>query len=157
MKLKLFVFWFMVSSISFTTFSKDVYDYQIIDRDGIVYLKNERAPFTGKVMEKKNRNYYLNGRPHGKWLSFYSNGRLKSIENWKNGKLFGKYVLYQENGKKIFETTYLNGKDNGEYFLFHSNGRLQVQGKFKNGIPKGTWKYYNSKGKLIGKAIYPEN
>lgn len=156
MKFNLFVIFFVVSSALFSA-SKGVYDNEVIDKKGIVYLKSTLSPFTGKVMTKKDRSYYLNGRPHGKWLTFYKNGNLKSIESWKNGKLFGKYILYQENGIKIFETTYLNGKDNGVYLLFHTNGQVQVQGRFKNGIPKGTWKYYNDKGKLVGKAIYPDD
>ena len=156
MKLTLLIIFFIINSISFSV-SKSAYDYEIIEKKGIIYLKNETSPFTGKVITKKDRNYYLNGKPHGKWLTFYPNGNLKSIEGWRDGKLFGKYILYQEDGTKIFETTYLNGKDNGDYFLFHENGQIQVQGKFKNGIPKGVWKYYNSRGKLTGKATYPEN
>lgn len=156
MKLNLFILLILASSITFST-SKSVYDYEVIEKKGILYLKKDNSPFTGKVILKKDRNFYVNGKPQGKWVTFYSNGNLKSIENWKNGKLFGKYVLYQENGIKIFETTYLNGKDNGNYFLYHKNGQLQVEGRFKHGIPKGIWKYYNERGKLVGKAIYPED
>lgn len=155
MKFNFILLFFIITLTSFSV-SKSAYDYEIIEKNGIIYLKNETSPFTGKVISKKDRNFYVNGKPHGKWLTFYPNGNLKSIESWKNGKLFGKYILYQENGTKIFETTYLNGKDNGNYFLFHENGQIQVQGRFKNGIPKGIWKYYNSKGKLTGKATYPE-
>lgn len=156
MKFNLLILFFIINYISFSS-TKSAYDYEITEKRGIIYLKKDSSPFTGKVITKKDRSFYLEGKPHGKWLTFYPNGNLKSIESWKNGKLFGKYILYQENGTKIFETTYLNGKDNGNYFLFHPNGQIQVQGRFKNGIPKGVWKYYNSKGKLIGKAIYPDN
>lgn len=126
----------------------------IKEYDGLVYLKNSNIPFTGKVKDEKDRIYYKNGRPTGKWITFFKNGNIKSIENWYDGKLNGKYVIYQENGKKVMQTRYLNGKDNGEYFLFHENGVLQVKGNFRNGKPIGIWKYYNSKGKLKGKADY---
>lgn len=154
-KFFLLIMIFNIFSISYS--SRTAYDSQLVEKKGIMYYKNESVPFSGRVIFNKDRNYYLNGKPNGKWLVFYKNGNLKSIENWKNGKLYGKYILYQENGLKIFETTYLNGKDNGEYYLYHKNGKLQVQGRFSNGVPKGTWKYYNSKGKMIGKAVYPEN
>ena len=102
-KIFLLIILFNIFSISYS--SKSVYETQLIEKRGIVYYKNETTPFTGRVIFKKDRSYYLNGKPHGKWLIFYNNGNLKSIENWKNGKLYGKYILYQDNGLKIFETT----------------------------------------------------
>ncbi|WP_291259472.1 toxin-antitoxin system YwqK family antitoxin [Fusobacterium sp.] len=156
--MKKILFILLIFNLSVLSFSSNetVFETQLIEKQGVIYHKNNHAPFTGRVIIKKDRNYYLNGKANGKWLTFYPNGNLKSIENWKNGKLFGKFVLYQENGNKIFETVYLNGKDNGKYLLFHKNGVLQVQGTFSNGIPKGTWKYYNKSGKLVGKAVYPD-
>lgn len=156
---KIFVILTIFNIFSVQLFSNEkrtVYENQLVEKKGMVYCKGDSMPFTGRVISNKNRNYYLNGKPNGKWLTFYANGNLKSIENWKNGKLYGKYVLYQKNGIKIFETKYFNGKDDGIYILYHENGVIQVQGRFSKGIPKGTWKYYNSKGKLIGKAVYPE-
>ncbi len=38
--------------------------------------------------------------------SFYKNGNIKSIVNWKMGKLNGKYVIYESNGRKSTETIY---------------------------------------------------
>lgn len=134
--------------------SKTINDNEGIDINGIMYYKSDLTPFTGRLKFHKDRSYYKNGKPHGKWLTFYPNGNLKSIENWKEGELVGKFVLYQNDGSKIFETIYLNGKDNGDYYLYHNNGKVQVQGRFLNGVPKGTWKYYNDKGKLTGKAQY---
>lgn len=129
-------------------------DSQAIDINGTMYCKSDLTPFSGKLVYHKDRRYYQNGRPHGKWLCFYPNGNLRSIENWKNGQLVGKYVLYEKDGHKIFETTYLNGKDNGDYFMYHKNGKIQVKGHFINGVPTGTWSFYNDKGKLTGRAKY---
>lgn len=157
MKKNIFFSLFLVFfSLSYSNSLRSVDERQIKEKKGVVYFLNETTPFSGKVISNKDRSYYLNGKPHGKWLTFYPNGNLRSIENWKNGKLCGKYILYQSNGLKIMETSYSNGKDNGIYKLFHKNGALQVSGRFSNGIPKGIWKYYNSKNKLIGKAEYPE-
>ena len=148
----------MLLAISLVSFSapKTADTSRMREENGITYYFNEDTPFTGKVIDKKDRNYYTDGKPDGKWVTFFPNGALKSIENWKNGKLNGKYVIYQENGLKVMQTSYINGNDNGEYFLYHENGNLQVQGYFKNGIPIGTWKYYHPDGKLKGKAIYPD-
>lgn len=126
----------------------------IIDKNGIIYVKGEESPFTGMVKDKKNKEYYKNGLPHGKWLTFYSNGVLKSIENWKEGKLNGKYVLYNESGDKMMENNYSNGKDDGRFQLFYSDGTLQMEGYFRNGTVIGEWKNYDTRGKIVGKIQY---
>lgn len=128
----------------------------IREKDGMIYYSGDTTPFTGKVRDEKDRTYYKDGRPNGKWITFFPNGNIKSIENWEDGKLNGKYVIYQENGIKVMETNYLMGQDNGKYFLYHENGVLQIEGQFKKGIPSGTWKYYHPTGKLKGKAVHSD-
>lgn len=150
-KITILLIFLTISSAAFSIYrTADISN--IREEDGITYSANDNIPFTGKVKDEKDRTYYKDGKPNGKWITFFPNGNIKSIENWKNGKLNGKYVIYQENGKKVMETNYLDGRDNGSYFLYHENGVLQVEGYFKMGVPIGTWKYYNSKGKLKGKA-----
>lgn len=126
----------------------------IIDKNGIIYVKGESSPFTGVVKDKKNREYYRDGVPHGKWLTFYSNGVLKSIENWKYGKLNGKYVLYNKDGDKMMENNYSDGRDEGRFQLFYPDGKLRMEGYFKNGTVTGEWKNYDTHGKIIGKIQY---
>lgn len=154
MKKTISIFLLILACSSISSAAQTINYNEGVDIEGTMYLKFTLTPFTGKIVTNKDRSYYKDGKPHGKWLSFYPNGNLKSIENWKNGQLVGKFVLYQMNGSKVFETTYLNGKDNGNYFMFHDNGKVEVEGKFLNGVPKGTWKFYNEKGKLTGKAEY---
>jgi hypothetical protein len=60
-------------------------DLRIVEK--LYYLKDSDVPFTGKVSEGRDRLYYLNGKQDGKWISFYKNGNIKSIINWKDGKL----------------------------------------------------------------------
>lgn len=144
-----------ISAVAFSNYrTADVSN--IKEEDGITYFSGDNTPFTGKVKDEKDRAYYKDGRPDGKWVTFFPNGNIKSIENWKNGRLNGKYVIYQENGKKVMETNYLNGRDNGNYFLYHENGVLQIEGHFKMGVPSGTWKYYHPTGKLKGKAVHSD-
>lgn len=152
---KIVVISFMLLS-SILSYSKQttLEERQAIDINGTMYYKATLTPFSGKLTHHKDRKYYTNGKPDGKWLCFYTNGNLKSIENWKKGKLVGKYILYAKNGRKVFETTYINGKDNGEYYMYYPDGQLQVKGQFKIGVPTGTWSFYNQNGKLTGKTVY---
>ena len=125
-------------------------DLKIIDK--IYYLKSTNEIFSGKVTEGRDRFYYLDGKPEGKWLEFYKSGNLKSIINWKNGKLTGKYIVYDKNGKKSTEAIYKDGKENGKYFLYYSNGNIRTKGEYENGKPIGVWEYFDKDGKLTGKA-----
>ena len=133
-------------------------DYSgILNKDGKIFVKTNRKPLTGMVKFKKDREFYRNGIAEGKWLSFYSNGRIKSIENWRSGELNGKYVLYSQEGHKTFQTYYLKGKDHGVFELYHENGRPHIIGKFNNGQAIGIWNYYNENGRLVGKRDYTLN
>lgn len=137
-----------------TAAQKSVYKNQIRDIGGITVSVNGNKPFTGMVKDGKDREFYVNGKPSGKWISFYSNGKLKSIENWKDGNLHGKYILYSENGKKILETSYKKGVDNGKYVIYYPNGKPHILGHIKNGKPNGKWKKYAYNGKLISTSKY---
>ena len=118
--------------------------------DGVRIYKIDGVPYTGMVSEARDRSFYENGVATGKWLTFYQDGNIKSIENWKAGKLNGKYILYGKNRKKTIEEYYTDGIDNGIYLIFHDNGVPYIVGSFKNGKPSGKWLYYDSHGKLYG-------
>lgn len=139
---KIIVFMFIVSVFSYSS----VLNYnQVKDVNGITISKKTKSPFTGMVKKQKDREFYKNGKPNGKWLYFYINGNLKSIENWKDGKLHGKYILYSSNGEKYLETNYKKGIDNGKYKIFYFDGKLRIAGKLKKGKPIGSWRNYTTK------------
>lgn len=146
MKKKLTGIFILIFSLVSLGAIREVYKKDTKDNNGVVYVIGETTPFTGKIKDTKDRHYYLDGRPEGKWITFHPSGAMKSIENWSKGKLNGKYVIYQENGTKIMETTYSNGKDNGKYILYHLDGKVKIRGQLSNGTPYGTWDYYDEKG-----------
>ena len=150
---KISIVFYLMSQLAFGNYSQVDYS-KILNKNGKIFVKNTGTPFTGMVTFQKDREFYKNGIPEGKWLSFYSNGRIKSIENWRNGELNGKYVLYSQDGHKTFQTYYLKGKDHGLFKLYHENGRPHIVGNFNNGRAIGIWNYYNQNGKLIGKREY---
>lgn len=136
-KIVIFIF-----SISIFSYSVSLDYTQIKDINGITINRITKRSFTGMVRRKKDREFYKDGQPNGKWLSFYPSGHLKSIENWKKGKLDGKYILYRENGEKYLETRYTKGLDNGNYKVFYSDGKLRIAGKLKRGKAVGNWENY---------------
>lgn len=130
-------------------------DKDIVEKNGKVYLKSDLTLYSGMVIDDRDRYFYTEGIPNGKWLTFYKNGNLKSIENWKDGKLNGKYIIYLKDGTKSLETFFTDGKDDGNYYLFNENGTPKVEGRFIKGKPAGHWKYFDRNGKLLKTAVYP--
>jgi hypothetical protein len=42
---------------------------------------------------------FKNGKKHGKWVKYYRNGSLESINRYRKGDLFGKQKDYYSNGQ----------------------------------------------------------
>ena len=154
MKKFFILFMFLILCTLSSAKTQKVSRQQIKDVGDITISLIGNEPFTGMVADGKDREYYVKGKPDGKWVAFYDNGKMKSIENWKNGMLNGKYILYNEKGKKVLETYYKNGIDNGKYAIYHANGKPRILGQIKNGIPVGKWKRYSMDGKLAGISKY---
>jgi len=92
-------------------------DYNsLILEEGIIYQADAEEPFkgtaemrdeSGRVLYKAK---YQNGRPHGKFASFYPDGAKESEGRMKEGQLHGKVVYYYPDGKKKSRYTYEKGK-----------------------------------------------
>ncbi|NUM50401.1 MAG: toxin-antitoxin system YwqK family antitoxin [Flavobacteriales bacterium] len=94
----------------------------------------------GRPFSKRTFTYYNNGKKrsetffilypeevaHGTWYEWHENGKLKSQNNYLNGKINGEWKSWHENGKRSFKATY---KDNQ--------------------LVKGSWVEYNQKGRKI--------
>ncbi|MCI6153266.1 toxin-antitoxin system YwqK family antitoxin [Fusobacterium perfoetens] len=134
---KFLCFFSLIFTISFSQKIK------LEENNGILLNKDDKKPFTGVLKDGRDRQYFYKGKANGKWLSFYSNGKLKTIENWKDGKLDGKYIVYTEDGKKYMEVFYEEGIEDGYYKLFNLDGSPRIVGRFKDGKATGKWKRYN--------------
>lgn len=121
---------------------------------------------------------YFNGNMDG-FTKNYSDGKLTSMYESKNGKVVGTHK-YFEKGKlyaegnlnfnkkngvwKIYyenegyeEITYLNDVEHGKCINFYENGKLMSEGQFDKGKRTGKWKGYHENGNLRKLAVYKEN
>lgn len=101
-KFFLITFLLLLSTLSFGKMVA-VSKYQVKDVGGVTISLTENKPFTGMVTDGKDREFYIKGKPDGKWISFHSNGKIKTIENWKEGMLDGKFIIYNDKGKKYWK------------------------------------------------------
>lgn len=112
----------------------------------------------------------LNGKKHGKWVEYWSDGEVKQIVNYANGKIVGDYsVFFNSDWKKTNDRTkyqyYVNNTydENGKKSLqvqnFYKSGSLQMLGQYQDEahtIKTGDFEKYYESGNLK-KIEYYEN
>lgn len=72
-----------------------------INFDGI----NEKN-YSKIEVRKVKEEFYKNGNPHGEWQSWFEEGMLESVINYKDGAKHGKIAYYDKTGKVLFEAVY---------------------------------------------------
>ena len=115
--------------------------------------------FTGQIVKKykdgqvKSIENFKNGKLNGEFKEFFENGSLFQIGTFKNGDMKNIKVFY-ENGNLKFEQKLKDRK--GKYRGYYPNGILEVEGEVFQGDEIGLWKYYNEEGNLL-KTEYKNN
>ena len=108
--------------------------------------------FTGQIVKKykdgqvKSIENFKNGKLNGEFKEFFENGSLFQIGTFKNGDMKNIKVFY-ENGNLKFEQNLKDRK--GKYRGYYPNGMLEVEGEVFQGDEIGLWKYYNEEGNLL--------
>ena len=108
--------------------------------------------FIGQVIKKykdgqvKSIENFKNGKLNGEFKEFFENGSLFQVGTFKNGDMKNIKVFY-ENGNLKFEQNLKDRK--GKYRGYYPNGMLEVEGEVFQGDEIGLWKYYNEEGNLL--------
>lgn len=61
----------------------------------------------------------------GKYKTYYPNGKLKSVMDYKNGKVDGKFIAYYKDGRIHYTSNLKHGERNGETIVYYTNGNLK--------------------------------
>ncbi|MBC8456058.1 toxin-antitoxin system YwqK family antitoxin, partial [bacterium] len=120
-----------------------------------------------QIVEEKHPNgklkfhqEFLDERPNGTWITWYSDGQQKEQIEYKQGLRHGLSQKWYENGRIDNKTHYRNGLKDGVEKIYYPNGGLAVEKDYKAGIEEGlesTWleggkKWYTAEyrsGKII--------
>jgi len=110
--------------------------------------------------------------------TFFSNGKVNTLKEYKNGKLNGNYKAYEKDGvltkhfafkedkvtfQKIFYasngkpksiTNFKNSNRHGAHKKFHENGKKELEAFFDESYKTGTWKEYSYEGQLTSIQEY---
>ena len=63
-------------------------------------------------------------------------------------KPVGKFVWWYSNGQKQLEGEYVDGKQQGKFVWWHENGQKQLEGTYENGVQIGKWIRWSTEGKV---------
>ena len=108
------------------------------------------------VFDKQTKTTYLNSRPFsGQCKSFYINGSLKSIQNYRNGLDDGEWIFYYLNGNTQTKGSFNSGIRIGKWRFYHENGKIWKEHNYDNeGNKTGNWKTFSQNGELIEDLKY---
>jgi antitoxin component YwqK of YwqJK toxin-antitoxin module len=107
------------------------------------YMKTYRIP-SGKLRSEGRLNYDL--ERHGKWKSYFENGKVQSEGAYYTDKKSGSWKRYWENGNVKNQGEYKADKKTGFWKRYYENGNLKSEGTYELNKPKGEWKDYRPSG-----------
>ena len=121
----------------------------LLERDGIFYLKDSDTPYSGKVIYEKNRflnetGTLENGKKIGEWITRHNDsGVLERKNTYVNGKIKdGLRKNYHWNGRLWNSMNFANGKMNGLWEEYGDDGRLRSKVMMVNGKAEGLWEVF---------------
>lgn len=79
---------------------------------------------------------------------YHSNGKIKSIVEYKNDLPNGVYENYDVNGNLIEKGMSLNGEKHGICYWYYENGNVEIKARYEKGVENGTITYYFKSGAL---------
>lgn len=109
----------------------------------------------GKLKTIQN---YFNGLPCGKFESYYSNGNLFSIGNFEYIQKDSVYrdgvIFLIEDIQFIKFIEFSNSPKVGKWTYYNENGTKNLEGIYLNNKKIGLWYRYDNQGKIIDKHNY---
>ena len=103
------------------------FDYN--SENNLTTLKNGEK-YTGRCIThkdgfKRSVQQYVNGVDYGKWVFYFSNGRIETKGKFKNGIRVGKWKYYYESGKLKQTSSYnRKGQRDGKWIEYDESGNI---------------------------------
>jgi antitoxin component YwqK of YwqJK toxin-antitoxin module len=146
------------------------YEFPSVDaieqrEDGLTYLKGSNAPYHGPVIrthpERGLRYFamYQNGMLNGPEITFYDNGLIRRITDFRDGEK-DRNRDYYENGNPWRDAMFDHDVAWGRHLKWHENGRLGFVGVMHQDEDSIKWHGHitdhDENGELVVDAIFDE-
>lgn len=109
---------------------------------------------SGDVLIIKTK--YKDGKLHGKYQKWYSNGNPEIETTYKDGNIDGEYKEYCKNGTLGIKATYDDGKKAGEYKSYYCDGSPYIEARYKDGKLNGKYIVYDKYGGVEQELNYKD-
>lgn len=96
--------------------------------------------------QKFLEDYIFDGKRHGPYTDWYTNGQMKAQAIFKDGQRHGLLVRWNADGNKEAEEHYLDGKMHGLERGWHGDGKPSFEGAWVDGRRQGPWKKWDKNG-----------
>ena len=107
---------------------REVASEKLTVRGGLFYIKGDKEPFNGMVMDyhEDGSKYlewpFVNGKRHGMHIWYGDDGQISTEAPYVNGKEHGMKIHYYKDGSKSSETPYVDGNANGTGIKYRQDG-----------------------------------
>jgi antitoxin component YwqK of YwqJK toxin-antitoxin module len=105
-----------------------------------------------KVVQSKSP--YENGKLNGIRLTYYSDGKIQTEEEFKADVRTGTVTTYYDTGPVESVTQYRSNRKHGPAKVYYENGLLKEEGNFAANKKHGEWKTYNDQGVLMESRLF---
>ena len=122
----------------------DVNGFTVIDVVGTPIKKLQK--FNNNLLEESGE--MLNGQKTGTWITYYFDGRVKSISSYIAGKLDGVQINLNDKGHVELQAHYKDGQLDGTWTSYANGSRKSEERVYNMGKLDGISKYYDKRGKL---------
>ena len=107
---------------------REVTSEKLTVRGGLFYVKGDKEPFNGMVMDYHEDGSkciewpFVNGKRHGMHIWYGDDGQISTEAPYVNGKEHGMKIHYYKDGSKSSETLYVDGNANGTGIKYRQDG-----------------------------------
>ena len=135
----------------FTVKGKLVSEGKMIDKE----REGEWVAYHEKSKQVMSREFYKDGKLHGKQTTYYPDGKITEELSYVNGIKEGENLYYSPEGVLIKKLQYRNDQLEGAATYYDAFGVVVIEGNYKQGKKPGLWKDYKN-GQLEMEEIYPK-
>jgi uncharacterized protein len=113
--------------------------------------------YTEDGIKVSEGTYNKKGEQLGVHTYYYTNGTIKTAENYEDDILKGAVKTYYANGKLKGEYNYVEGKETGYLKEYYVNGAVKIEGNVIDGVKQQEFMEYDQFGNKEAQSFYVDD
>lgn len=103
------------------------------------------------------RGKLINGKKNGEWVTYFVNGQLARVDNYRDDTLHGRQIHYTPEGFYKLRAIYKMGIKIDSFYSYNSNGQVNIINyRDSTGTPQGRMWTYDANGQMIQTGQYKD-